>query len=177
MSGRIAANMSGTMLSISGSAQETQSYITLQHNVQLGHVMPFLVISQNSVAGVPAATMQTMGASFGIGVFAGGKWASSSIGHHAAKASATLSHHILKTVLQVYQQLQSRCHIDIRIGVFAGGNWASGFIGHHAAKASVALEKAGMKLQDRISPNEQPVNVSLCSHASLNVMLCSCRIS
>ena len=60
---------------------------------------------------------------------------------------------------------------------FAGGNWASGFIGHQAAKASVALEKAGLKLQDRTSPNEQPVNVSLHFHALSIVLLCSYRLA
>ncbi|KAK9825807.1 hypothetical protein WJX74_009503 [Apatococcus lobatus] len=44
--------------------------------------------------------------------------------------------------------------------IVSGGNWASGFIGKQAAKASVALEKAGLNLQDRITPNEQPTNMS-----------------
>lgn len=52
------------------------------------------------------------------------------------------------------------------ICVDAGGNWASGFIGKQAAKASVALEKAGLNLQERITPNEQATNVSLPVHHS-----------
>ncbi len=55
----------------------------------------------------------------------------------------------------------------------AGGNWASGFISNQAAKASAALEKAGIRLQEQITPNEQPTNVgSVCTESTLPSCLC-----
>ncbi|KAK9839596.1 hypothetical protein WJX84_004410, partial [Apatococcus fuscideae] len=42
----------------------------------------------------------------------------------------------------------------------AGSSWASGMIGAGAAKASAKLAAAGVRLQDHITPNEQPTNMS-----------------